>query len=146
MIDALDDKPPMSFWTISAAALIWNFFGFLVYLMQVTVTAEVLADSYSEEQVAFIQSTPVWATSAFAVAVTTGVLACVMLLLRRSWAVALFVVSFVAVLLQNVHSFVLNNALEIFGPPPAFIQATVIAIGLAMIWYSRRARERRWLR
>lgn len=146
MIDALDDKPPMSFWAISTAALIWNLFGFFVYLMQVTASPTELSDAYSAEQVAFIQTTPVWATSTFAIAVTTGVLACVMLLLRRSWAVTLFVVSFVAVMVQNIHSFVLNNVIEIFGPSPAFIQATVVAVGVAMIWYSRRAKKNGWLK
>ncbi len=145
MIDALDERPSTSFWTISAAALIWNLFGFMVYLMQVTGSPDALAGAYTAEQVAFIQSTPVWATSMFAIAVTTGVLACLMLLLRKAWAVTLFIVSFVAVLVQNVHSFVLNNAVELFGPPPAFIQATIVAIGLVMIWYSRRAKERGWL-
>lgn len=145
MINALDDKPTTSFWAISAAALIWNLFGFLVYVMQVTATPEELAAAYTEEQVAFIQSAPVWATSVFAIAVTTGVLACLTLLLRKAWAVPLFVVSLAAVLLQNIHSFVLNDAIAVFGPPPAFIQATVVAIGAAMIWYSRRAQKKRWL-
>lgn len=145
MIDALDNRPSTSFWAISAAALIWNLFGFLVYLMQVTASPDALATAYTDAQVAFIESTPVWATSAFAIAVTTGVLASVLLLLRRSLAVTLFVVSLAAVLLQNIHSFVLNDVVEMFGPTPAYIQTTIIAIGTAMVFYSRRAKNRRWL-
>ena len=145
MTNALDDRPSTSFWAISAAALIWNLFGFIVYLGQVTVSPDELADAYTEAQVAFIQSTPVWATSAFAIAVTTGVLACLLLLLRRAWAVPLFIVSLVAVLVQSIHDFVLNNAVQVFGSPPAFIRGTIIAIGIAMIWYSRQARDKRWL-
>jgi len=145
MIDALDDKPSTAFWAISAAALIWNLFGFIVYLMQVTASPDALASAYTEAEVAFIQSTPAWATSVFAIAATAGVLACLMLLFRRAWAVPLFVVSFVAVMLQNTHSFVLNDVVSIFGPAPAFIQVAVVSIGVAMIWYSRRARQKRWL-
>jgi hypothetical protein len=145
MIDAIDNKPSTSFWAISGAALIWNLFGFTVYLNQVTTSPDELKDAYTDAQVAFIQSTPVWATSAFAIAVTAGVLACLMLLLRRAWAVPLFIVSFVAVLVQSFHDFVLNDAVEIFGSPPAYIQGTIIAVGIAMIWYSRHARDKRWL-
>lgn len=146
MIDALDNRPSTLFWAISAAALIWNLFGFLVYVTQVTASPDALATAYTDAQVAFIQSTPVWATSAFAIAVTTGVLASVFLLLRRSLAVTLFVVSFAAVLVQNFHSFVLNDVIGMFGTTPAYIQAAVVGIGAAMILYSRHAGTRGWLR
>ena len=145
MPEYLNGKPPMSFWFVSGAALIWNLFGFLVYLMQVSATPEQLAQAYTPEQVEFMQAVPKWATSAFALAVTTGVLGCLSLLFRKAWAVPLFVISLLAVLVEDVNSFVLNDVIAVFGTTPAIIQATVLIIAVALIFYSRYAKGRRWL-
>lgn len=135
----------MSFWLIGGAALIWNLFGFIVYYMQVTATPEQLAAQYSPEQVEFMARTPLWATSAFAIAVNAGVLGSLFLLLRKAWAVPLFALSLAAVLLQNINSFVLNDAIAIFGTTPAFIQGTVLLIGIALLLYARASKASRWI-
>ena len=90
-------------------------------------------------------STPRWATVAFALAVTTGVLACLLLLMRKSWALPLFIVSLAAVVAQNVNSFVLNDAAALFGMVPVYIQSAIIIIGAGLIWYTRYCNSRGWL-
>ncbi len=132
------DGTPMSHWLIGGAALIWNVFGLMVYVSTVSATPEELAAIYGEAEIRFIDSVPVWATSANAIAVTAGVLACLLLLLRRSLALPVFVVSFVALIVQNVHSFVLNDVTAVFGMVPAYIQLTVIVIAIALIFYTWR--------
>ena len=145
MTDEITGKPPLSFWLIGAIALVWNLFGMYIYVNQVTATAQGLAaGGYTPEQIEFMLSVPQWATSAFAIAVTTGVVACLFLLLRKALATALFVISLAAVLVQNFHTFALNDALAIFGPAPAVIQSVVIIVAAALIWYSRLARSKGW--
>jgi len=146
MPEYLNDRPPVSFWFISGAALIWNLFGFYAYLDQVTATPEKLAAAFSPEQIAILQSMPKWATSAFALAVTTGVLGCLSLLLCKAWAVPLFVISLFAVLVEDVNSFLLNDTVAVFGTIPVIIQAAVLIIAIALIFYSRHAKIRHWLR
>jgi hypothetical protein len=145
MADILNGKPAMSFWLIGGAALIWTLFGLIVYFKQVTVSPEELATAYSPEQVEFMLGTPKWATSAFAIAVNAGVLGSLFLLLRKAWAVPMFVISLVAVFVQNLNTFVLNDALAIFGTTPAIIQSIIVIIGAALIWYSRFAKDKGWL-
>ena len=145
MSDLVNGKPPTSFWIVSGAALVWNLLGFGIYLMQVTATPESLAAAYSDEQIAFIDSVPAWAVSAFAIAVHAGLLGSLLLLLRRAWAVPVFVVSLLGVLVQNVHSFLLNDVTELFGSQPLIIQTIVIGIAALMIWYSQRAKAKGWL-
>jgi hypothetical protein len=145
MADILNGKPAMSFWLIGGAALIWTLFGLIVYFKQVTVSPEELATVYSPEQVEFMLGTPKWATSAFAIAVNAGVLGSLFLLLRKAWAVPMFVISLVAVFVQNLNTFVLNDALAIFGTTPAIIQSIIVIIGAALIWYSRFAKDKGWL-
>lgn len=137
---------PMTHWLISGAALIWNLFGAIIFLMTVSATPEQLAAQYNEAEMAFIQSIPVWATLANAVAVTAGVVASVMLILRKSLAAPLFVLSLVALLVQDLHPFVLEDVVAIFGPVPLYIQATVLVIAVLLIVYSYAARRRGLLR
>lgn len=146
MTDDFRSEPSLAFWLISGAALIWNLFGFYMYFAQVTSTAEGLAAAgFSAEQIAFIDATPAWVTSAFAVSVTAGVLASLFLLLRKRWAFPLFVLSLVSVLVQNVYSFVLNDVTAVFGTAPLIIQSMVILIAAALTWYSKSVRDKGWL-
>jgi len=145
MSDLLNGRPTMSFWLIGGAALIWNLFGLIVYYMQVSASPEELAAVYTAEQVDFMMSTPKWATSAFAIAANAGVLGSLFLLLRKSWAVPMFVISLVAVLIQNLHSFVLNDAMALFGSTPVIIQSVIVIIAAVLIWYSRRAKDKGWI-
>lgn len=141
----MSEKPTTSFWIIAVAFLFWNLVGLILYYMQMTTSPEVMAESYSPEQVDFITSTPVWATSAYAIAVTAGVLGAAMLLLRRTVAVPLFIVSFVAVLVQDLDAFVLRGALQQFGGGALVLPSIVIVVCVVEIWYSRSAKGRGWL-
>ena len=145
MAEEITGKPPMSFWLIGGVALVWNLFGMYIYVNQVTATVEGLAAAgYTPEQVEFMLAIPKWATSAFAIAVTTGVVGCLFLLLRKALATLLFGISLAAVLVQNFNTFVLNDALAMFGPAPAVIQAVVIIVAAALILYARVAQSRGW--
>ena len=84
--------PPRSYWIISGLALVWNLIGLAAYVSQVTMTDEALR-LLPDAQREFMAATPAWATAAFAVATTAGVLGSLLLLLRNSWAVPLFLVS-----------------------------------------------------
>ena len=145
MTGQLNARPTMLFWFISGAALIWNLFGMMIYVSQVSATPEQLAEAYRPEQVEFMLATPKWATAAFALAVTTGVLGCVLLLLRKSWALPVLIVSLAAVFLQNLNTFVLNDATALFGMAPVYIQSTIIVVGAGLIWYARYCKSRGWL-
>jgi hypothetical protein len=132
----------MTHWLIAGAGLIWNFFGLMIYVMTVRATPEQLAAQYDAAQIAFMESVPVWATSANAIAVTAGVLACILLLMKRSLALPLFIVSLVALLVQDLHSFVLEDVISVFGMVPAYIQGTVLAVQIGLIFYTRSAKNK----
>ena len=141
MNDELNGSTPMTHWLVAGAALIWNLFGFMIYLMTVRATPEQMAQQYSAAEIAFLDAVPAWATSAHAIAVTAGVLACVLLLLRKSLAQSLFVASLVALLVQDLYSFVLEDVVAVFGMVPAYIQGTVFVIAVALILYTRAAEK-----
>ncbi len=142
MSDDFNGTTPMTHWLVAGAGLIWNLFGFMIYLMTVRATPEQMAQQYNAAEIAFMDAVPVWATSANATAVTAGVLACVLLLLRKSLALPLFLLSLAALLVQDLYSFVLEDVVSVFGMVPLYIQGTVLVIAIALIFYTRSAKNR----
>ena len=144
MADATTVRPPKWFWIAASIAFVWNLMGVAAYLMQVTMSDETLAALPAEQQ-ALYASTPAWATGAFALAVFGGALGCLFLLLRKSWAQPLFVVSLVGILLQNVHSFFLSKSWEVFGPGGVIMPMMVVVIACYLIWLARRSQGEGWI-
>ena len=146
MVDTLDAKPGTSYWLIGGAALLWNLFGLMVYVMQVSATPEALASTYSPEQIALIEATPLWVTSMTATATLAGASASVLLLLRLGWCVPVFAVSLAAIVVQDVYVFGMSPSVEVFGNQVVVIQGMVLVLAVLFLWYARRAKGKRWLR
>jgi len=144
MSELLDDKPELSFWIVGAFALVWNLIGLVFYYSHVSMTPDAL-EGFTEAQQAFFSSTPVWATSAYAVAVSAGVLASLFLLLRKAWAVPLFALSLIGIVVQDLHAFVVSNGLEVWGTEGIFLPALVLVVAIALLMYARGARQKRLL-
>ncbi len=137
-------KPTTLFWVVAVVALIWNGLGVMAYLGTVMMSQEAL-QVLPENQRALIESTPAWATGAFAIAVWGGAAGSLLLLLRKKMAAAVFVVSFVGIVVQMFHAFFMANSIEVYGPGGMVMPIMVLIIGAYLIWYSRRAGEMGWL-
>ena len=144
MSDMLNGKPTTNFWIISGAALVWNLIGIIFYLGQVTISPEALA-AMTEVQQEFFIATPSWATAAFAIAVNAGALGSLLLLLRKAWAVPLFMLSLAAIVVQDVDAFVMRNAFSIVGVNGVIIPSMVFIISIALLMYSSATKSRGWL-
>lgn len=137
-------KPATWYWVISGVALIWNGMGVMAYLMQVMMSTEDM-QALPENQRALMESTPTWATSAFAIAVWGGLLASILLLLRKNAAATVFVVSFAGIVVQMVHAFFIANSIEVYGPGGLVMPIMVLAFGAYLIFFSRTAASRGWI-
>ena len=146
MIDTLDPKPGFSYWIIGTVALLWNLLGVMAYVMQVSATPEQLAAAYTPEQVELLIAIPAWATSMTAIATTFGVLGSILLLLRRKLSTPVFAISLVALIIQNIYSFGMTETLAVFGTTPLVIQSAVMLIAVFLVWYSRQAGAKGWMR
>ncbi|MBT1711213.1 hypothetical protein KK062_23415 [Fulvivirgaceae bacterium PWU5] len=137
-------KPAAWFWIVSIIALLWNLLGVMAYIMHVTMTPEALA-ALPEQERALYTNVPVWATAAFAIAVWGSTLACVLLLIRKKLATPVFVIAFIAILIQMVHSLFISNSIAVYGPGGMVMPVMIIVIGLYMILFSRQATSKDWL-
>ncbi len=141
MSDATPAKPGAGFYAISGFFLFFNIIGLYLYYVQKTQTAEQLA-TLGPEKAAFMAQTPMWAHAAYGTAVTVGVIASVLLLIRSRLAFPAYVVSFAAVLIQDLDSFVLRNALDLWGGGALAIPVIVIVVCVAELWYSKSGAEK----
>lgn len=143
MSEELNEQPSMSYYIIAGVFLAWNLIGLMFYYQQMTMTPEIMqAAEMTPAQMAWMEATPVWANAAYATAVTLGVLASVLLLLRNSLAFPAYAVSFVCIIIQDVESFVLRNPAEAWGSGAYVIPVLVFAIAVVEIWYSKSVANR----
>lgn len=139
-------QPTIWFWLIAGLFLIWNLVGGYFYLSEVTKTDAQYAAIYGEPMAAVRHLYPSWAIAAFAIAVWGGLLASVLLLWRKTLCVPLFGLACVASLICFIPNFVSTPLRDAGGPNFWVMPALVVVIGLAQIYYSRRARATRVLR
>ena len=140
-------KPGTAFWVIGGLLAVWNLSGLYQYYTFSTLERDALeaAGGFTAAQLDHVFNTPMWAHSAYAIAVNAGVLGVIFLLLRKAWAIPMFVISLVGAILQFADAYLLRNGLELFERILLVIPALVILICVFEIWYSLRAKGRGWL-
>lgn len=138
------NKPNGLFWAIGIIALIWNGFGVMAYLAQAYMTDEILAALPSEEQ-ALYADVPSWVTAAFGAAVFGGLLASLLLLLKKKLSRIMYIISFLGILIQMYHSFFMSKQFDVYGPGAAVMPIMIIVIGAFLIVYSRKVDSKGWL-
>ena len=138
------NKPPVWFWVVSVLALLWNLSGVYNYLSLKFNQVEMLEAMTQAERELF-EGVPAWATAAFAIAVFSGAIASIGLLLRKKWAKSLFILSLVAAVLQFINWLFLQNAGEVYGSQAYIMPVVVVVIGLLLILFSKKGVQKGWL-
>jgi hypothetical protein len=119
---------------VAALGLVWNCIGVYAYLATVGVVK-------GGEGMTMAQM-PAWVTGAFAISVFGGVLGCLGLLLLMRWSKLLLLLSFVALLAQDVWKFAL-----LAGPVVGLgLTIAVNVIALLLVWLAYSADGKGWLR
>jgi hypothetical protein len=137
-------KRPLGFWIIGAFALVWNLIGVAMWYLQVNMSAEQLA-AMTEPQRQVYEATPGWLNIAFAVAVFAGVLGALGLLLKKRWAVTMFLLSLIALLVQMIGAYVVTPAWAAYGPVGLVMPAVLLVIALFLWRYADTVKARGWL-
>ncbi|HRF84429.1 MAG TPA: hypothetical protein PLO34_08405, partial [Pseudoxanthomonas sp.] len=75
-----------------------------------------------------------------------GVLGALSLLLRRRWAVPMFAISLLALLVQMVGGYAVTPAWAAYGAAGLAMPALLLVVALLQWNYARRCRVRGWLR
>lgn len=144
MSEASAIKIPVWFWVVTLVCLVWNLLGVMAFISQMMLSADDLA-AMAEAERNLYETTPGWATGAFALAVFAGAIGCIGLLLRKNWALWVLVLSLLGVLVQMSYSFLISDFFDVYGADAAIMPVVVIIIALFLVWFSRMAAGRGWL-
>lgn len=128
-----------SFWVISGITLFFNVMGAINFFVQMSADS---LDKFPEFYHPIIEGRPLWATAAFAVVVFGSTLGCLLLLLRRSSAYYVFVVSLLGVVVTMLHIFRVVGAGSFQVWSGVVMQLVVTAF---LTWYSKYATGKTWL-
>ena len=136
---------PRAYRWVAILALVWNLIGLAMFWLQVTMDPARLATLPDPQRQVYL-ATPGWVNVAFAFAVLGGVLGALALLLRRRWAVPMFQVSLLGLLVQLIGGYAVTPAWQAFGPAGLAMPALLLVVALALLFYARRCALRGWLR
>lgn len=129
-------------WAVGIVALLWNAMGAFDYLMTQTKNADYMAN-FTPEQLEYFYGFPTWMVAAWAIAVWGGVLGAVLLLMRKRLAEHVFLVSFLAMVLTTLYSYVLSDGMDVFeGVGSHVFSALIFVVALALYLYARHLRKR----
>lgn len=127
-----------SFWIIGAVGLIFNLAGCMNYITQ--MNAEMVA-SMPDVYRGIVESRPAWGTGAFAIAVFGGALGCLLLLLRKSVAVYVFIASLVGAIIAQIPFLGMANF-----PVEAWMGwLSQLVVGAFLVWYSKWSKGKGWI-
>jgi hypothetical protein len=129
---------------LAAIALLWNLAGLFAVIADLRLSAADIAALPAEQQ-ALYAARPLWSVVASVVAVTAGTLGCLALLMRKRWALALFYLSLVGVVLQDIGIFWVAGAAKSGSPVPFVLQGAVLLIAIGLVALARRGAARSWL-
>ena len=140
-------RTPWHLWVVGGVSLLWNAMGAFDYLMTQS-RAEWYMAEFTPQQLEYFYSFPVWADAGWAFGVWGSVLGSVALLLRRNWAVWLFGLSILGLLVTSIYNFVLTNGAEVMGEGAAvwIFTGLIWAVTIALFFYARRMAARGVLR
>ena len=141
-------KPSTAFWILAVLFLLWNLFGCAGYLMERMLPAETYVEMYGPEMAAMRDLYPIWTKAAYALAVWSGLLAAIMLLLRRGLAVPLFIFSLISAIVSFAWGVTNADYIAAAGGTVAALMMPIIVVaaGIFEVFYSRRARSKGYLR
>lgn len=138
-------KVPASIWIVGGLAVVWNLLGVAAFAMQLAMPAEAL-QAMPPEQRAIYEATPAWIYLFYGVATIGGVLGSLGLLLRRRWAVPVYLVALIGLVVQVLASYAVTPAWSVGGAGSLWFPVVLVAIAVALWLFARRMAARGVLR
>ena len=139
------NKPTAIFWVVGIIALIWNAMGVDAYIQQAYNTERHQAMYPDPKQLEIVNNLPTWLTAVFAIAVFSGVLGCIFLLLRKNIANFLFKLSLLAVIIQTIYNLFMNEGKEFYGSFEYSMLLMIPVFALFLVWYTKKATTKGWV-
>lgn len=140
-------KTPWHVWVVGVIALLWNAMGAVDFTMT-QLHNEAYLQKCTPEQVAYLNGIPGWAVISWGAATWGGLLGSLLILLRRGFAVNLFAVSLIGVVITDIYSYGLSDGYKVMGGNVgvALFSGVIAVIAVLLFIYSRTQRKHGVLR
>lgn len=147
MSDISENKTPTVYWVITVVLALWALMGIMAYMGHVGMSPEdyaayVADGSMTQAYADYAANAPTWATAVFAIAVFSGVAGAICLLLRKKWAVQLYTISLVFILISMFKGFILDKAGSMMSATQIGMEFAVVVLGIIAVWFSRKKRAK----
>ncbi len=139
-------KPSVLYWILAVLFLLWNLIGCYFYWIDQTMSDAAYASTYGHALTALRDQYPVWATSAYAIAVWSGLIAAISMLLRKRWAVPLFSLSLISAVISFIWPVINAEFRAATGTEGFIMPVIVVLLGLLEVFYARAQKAKRILR
>lgn len=136
---------PKYYWAVGVLLLLWGLAGINAFYSQFTTPYDVMVARMGKAAADCFAQMPTWHWWVYGVAVASGTLGSIALLLRRAWAQPLYLISLVAVIIQFGYSFLIAKIHLILGWNAAIFPAVIILIAIFEVWFSSLAKKKGWL-
>jgi len=138
MSDVKEQGAGPLFWILGVLFLLWNAAGCYAYWLDVSLSDAKYAEIYGEAMAAIRGDYSSFMIAAYAIAVWGGLLAAILYLLRKKWAVYLFIVSFITAMISNSWVFTNADAKVAAGSSYWVMPAVIFVLGVIEILWSRK--------
>ena len=125
-----------SFYIICSITLIWNIVGVINYLGFVYMSNEAFKALPGDMQL-YIETRPSWVTGAFALAVFSGTIGNIGLLIRKKWANLLLIISLITIVIQTFYNFFIQDIVQIPNSEVS-ISILIVIVAVFLVIYSQK--------
>lgn len=131
-------KTPWHLWVVGIVSLLWNAVGAMDFTLT-QLRSEAYLKDFTSAQREYFLGFPWWVVAAWGVATWGSVAGSLLLLLCRSLAFQLLLVSFVGMMLTFLQNYILTDGLKVMGGGvgPVIFSAAIMVIGLLLLVYAR---------
>ena len=136
-------KTPLIFWIVSIIALLWNAFGCFQWFIEYGYyTNPASRDELPEMMRDMYDYTPSWLYIVFAIAVVTGLIGSILLIMKKKVAVPVFLVSIIAIIAMDIHNLFLSGLLQAKGPSILIMPLIVLLFAIFLYFFARHWRDK----
>jgi len=132
---------PAWFWALAVGALLFEGAGALLYANSLTLDPATLP----LDQRAIYDATPQWMAIAWAVAIGTGLIGAVGLILRRRFAEPALLLSVIAVAVQFSGIFLVRQLRELTPEEHLLVPVIILVLAYAIWQFAKLSRRKGWL-
>lgn len=86
--------------------------------------------------------TPSWLYIVFAIAVVTGLIGSILLIMKKKVAVPVFLVSIIAIIAMDIHNLFLSGLLQAKGPSILIMPLIVLLFAIFLYFFARHWRDK----